>query len=497
MRYRDDDSLTGLDTAQRGGRPRGGRRWTGSLSQRARASRGLPQAVFKISSYSHSAGAVWSRLEYITREGELEAEGPNGERLELDQLESMLEDWEREREEGKGRRVSMSALVSFPPGVDEEKATEAARQFFREAFADNHDYAFAAHRDTDYFHVHVVVQAGGHDGKQLRIGRADIQDLRALFAEQAPAQGIELDASPRWARGLEAQRQKGLGVEGIERRGETPAVGPADPWTPEKELVGRERLSPDRRMQLEALVDVRRQRWARGEKVAADEYVEAAEQLARKIGALDNDQEKVAAVGGAVELAARGLQRAASLQMPGLVASIERVDKAINSQIRGLGSGAAQHAAITARRGLAEKISQYHQGARGREAAAPREAAPAGRACQALEYARHAAGVAGQVRDVPTDKGKVGAVKAAVSLARFGWDLTHTDQGTAEDREEARHIIDRAEVALRFAIKDIEDPQAQRAAEQAGETLYTSEVKEYREQRQQERERDTGPELEP
>ena len=292
MRYTDDDSLTGLDTAQRGSRPRGGRRWTGSLSQRARASQGLPQAVVKISSYSHSAGAAWSRLEYITREGELEAEGPNGERMDAELLEDMLEDWEREREKGKGRRVSMSALVSFPPGVDEEKATEAARQFFREAFADNHDYAFAAHRDTDYFHVHVVVQAGGMDGKQIRIGRADIQDLRLLFAEKAHEQGIEVDASPRWARGLEGQRQKGLGVEGIERRGEKPALAPEEPWTPEKELAGRGRLSPDRRMQLEALAAVRRQRWERGEKVAAGEYVEAAELLARKIGALETDQEK-------------------------------------------------------------------------------------------------------------------------------------------------------------------------------------------------------------
>ena len=110
--------------------------------------------------------------------------------------------------------------------------------------------------------------------------------------------------------------------------------------------------------------------------------------------------------------------------------------------------------------------------------------------------------MAAQVRDRPTDKGKVGAVKASVSLARFGWDLTHTDQGTAEDREEARHIIDRAEVALRFAINSIEDPQAKRTAIQSRQTLYTSEVKEYREQRrererQQERERDTGPEMEP
>ena len=87
MRYTDDDSLTGLDTAKRGRR-----KWSGTLPQRARASCRLPQAVFKITSYSHSGGAVWSRMQYVTREGELEAEGPNGERLDLEQLEEVVED---------------------------------------------------------------------------------------------------------------------------------------------------------------------------------------------------------------------------------------------------------------------------------------------------------------------------------------------------------------------------------------------------------------------
>ena len=528
MRYTDDDSLTGLGTAKRGSLPRGGRQWTGTLRQRAHASRGYPPVVFKISSYSHSAGAVWARVQYVSRAGELEAEGPNGEHLDQAQLAGMVEDWNRETVEGQGRRFAMTAVVSFPKGVDEEQATEAGRQFFRAAFADNHDYVFAAHTDSQNFHLHVVVQAAGHDGKQIRLNRAAIQDLRMLLAEKAHAQGIELDASPRWARGLEAQRQKGLGIEGIERRGEQPVLGPGEAWTPEKELSGAWRLSPERRTQLEALVEVRRDRDpAAAPGVTPLEYMQAAEHVAGQIGQGENNREQVQTMQAAVELAGRGVQLASSLRSSpnnpdkeaaqaradSLVSYVERVDTAINSHIRGLGSGAAQHAAITARRGLAEKISQYHQGAReqaGQESAEPgrgreAEAAQARAACQALEYARDAAGVAGQIYTLTTDKERVAAVKASVSLARFGWDLAHKDQGPAEDGEEARRVIDRAEVALRFAIKRIEDPQAQRAAIQSRQTLYTSEVKEYRAERREREwaeraaaeERDTGPELEP
>ena len=282
MRYaHQQDSLAGLEEDRRGSLPksgrrgggagRGGRKWTGSLGQRARASRGLPQAVVKISSYSHSAGAVWDRVNYVARDGELEVETANGETLDQVQLEQMVEDWSEETEERTRRQISMSAVVSFPKGVDEAKATEAARQFFQEAFAENHDYVFAPHTDAKQFHVHVVVQSAGHDGKQLRIRRDDIQDLRLLLAEKAHEQGIELDASPRWARGLDSERRPGPEMEGITRRGATPALGQGEIWSPERELAGGggcpliDRPSSKRSLQSAAIETPQRQasrRWS-------------------------------------------------------------------------------------------------------------------------------------------------------------------------------------------------------------------------------------------
>ena len=383
MRYQDDDTLLGLEQAKRGQRPaqgRRGRRWTGTLSQRARTSRRLPQAVFKISSYSHSGGAVWDRVTYVARDGELAVEGPNGEAVESQaELEATVDTWEREARAGKGRVIAMSAVVSFPSDVDQDKATEAARQFFQAAFAANHDYLFAPHTDAKQFHVHVVVQARGMNGEQLRITKDALQDLRMLLAEQALEQGIELDASPRWARGLAAERGLSREVEGMERRGATP--GWSREWEPE-----------------------------------------------------------------------------------------------------GLEAPAAQAA-------LAEERARRVQ-------------EPGAEECQALEYARAAAGVAGSISALETDRERVAAVKAAVSLGRFGWDLAEDSTDPAEDIEHAREIIDTAERAVRDSISRIADPAAKREAIQARQSLYQAGVKEYRaEKREQERQQEVqreqdGPELE-
>ena len=514
MRYtHQQDSLAGLEQDQRGSLPksgrrgagRGGRQWTGSLGQRARASRGLPQAVVKISSYSHSAGAVWDRVNYIGRDGELAVETPTGEKLNQVELEEMVESWRTETGARRREQISMSAVVSFPQGVDEEKATEAARQFFLEAFADNHDYVFAGHTDAEHFHVHVVVQAAGHDGKQIQINKPDIQDLRMLLAEKSAELGIELDASPRWGRGLEAERQKGLGIEGIERRGETPVLRgegkEAEIWSPEKELSGARGLSPDRRTQLEALVEVRHDRDPEARGVTPLEYARAAERVAGKIRGMEHTNEKVETIQAAVTLAKFGWQM--TYQSHDKTEDIEEargiiagVDTSINSQIHGLAEGWAQKEAIQARRGLSNQLLDYRR-EQGKQAGLEKaaglesEGAELGEreqpptrptaAAQALAYARSAAGVAGQIHTLETDEDRVAAVKGAVSLARFGWELAEKAGGLEAEQEETRGIIDRTERGLRFGIARIADPQAKREAIQARQGLYLDGVQEYRE----------------
>ena len=224
MRYQDDESFLDTGSSKSGSKPRSGRPggWgagKGGVNQRLRAAQGLPQAVFKISSYSHSSGGLWERVNYVGRDGELEVEAPDGEMLGQVAVEQLVDEWSDEGRKENRTRIAMSAIVSFSAEVDKEAATETARQFFGEAFGKNHDYVFAAHTDTKNFHVHVVVRTAGQDGQQLRIGSDDIQAHRELLAEQAHEQGIELDASPRWARGLKAEQRLSRAAEAQLRRG--------------------------------------------------------------------------------------------------------------------------------------------------------------------------------------------------------------------------------------------------------------------------------------
>ena len=313
----EDDTLLGLEQAKKGRKPR---RWGGSLPQRARTARRLPQAVFKISSYSHSGAVLWDRINYVSREGELAVENEKGETLtELVELEHMVDTWEDQAPDRKRGVLAMSAVVSFPRGVNHEQATEAARQFFGAAFGQNHDYVFAPHADTDKFHVHVVVQARGHDGTQLRITKDALQDLRMLLAEKARAQGIELDASPRWARGEEREQQRPRAVEGIERRGEAAAWEPptkaerlqrAEEYKAEisERVRQREgRPTPARTAAVEALA-AERAKHPEADPTACQalEYGRAAAALTAAIPKLENDKQKAIAAEGAVQLAEFG-----------------------------------------------------------------------------------------------------------------------------------------------------------------------------------------------
>ena len=228
----EDEERSGLERAGRARQHRPGGRWHwgGSLSQRASVARRLPQAVFKISSYSHSGGAVWDRATYISREGELDVETDDGLQLEnLAEVDDLVSRWAEETPGRKGGRLAMNAVVSFPAGVDQEQATEAARQFLSAAFEDNHEYFFAAHDDTANFHIHVVVKCQGRDGQKLSIGPPELGALRELFAEQAAEHGIELDASPRWARGLDREAQPPGGRGRDRAAGGCPPVEPRGP----------------------------------------------------------------------------------------------------------------------------------------------------------------------------------------------------------------------------------------------------------------------------
>jgi len=202
----------------------GNRAWKGDVVDRILVAKKLPQAVLKISSHNTGAKSVAARLHYISRQGTISLETDEGVMLVgSEEVDELVSHWAVDFPERKNSRDSMSLVISLPAGTNERAAIDAAREFFAETFAENHEYVFAGHDDTDNFHIHLVVKARGRDGKPMRPSRRDPQLWRQRFAEKARAHGIELDASPRFARG-QGRRTPPTSVYEIRRRREIPRV---------------------------------------------------------------------------------------------------------------------------------------------------------------------------------------------------------------------------------------------------------------------------------
>ena len=202
----------------------GGRGWAGSLQQRARVARRLPQAVVKVTSYNKGLKTAVARMRYAARENKDRLETERGEIIDgKAEIAALAEDWSADFSERRNGRDTMALVVSLPAGTDKRAGEQATRAFLAETFGGNHRYVFAAHDDTGHYHVHAVVKMRGENGKQLRTDRAVLRRWRERMAEKARERGIEMDASPRYARGKGRKAAKAP-VDQIRRRGAVPYV---------------------------------------------------------------------------------------------------------------------------------------------------------------------------------------------------------------------------------------------------------------------------------
>jgi hypothetical protein len=199
-----DKRTTSKLTQMSGGRNQG---WTGSFDQRSLVSFKLPQAVLKITSYSKSKGGVVDRMMYIARDGDINLETDQGDELrDVGEIMDYADEWSDNFSPKYDSRKAMNMVLSLPRKTDKKCAMKVARQFMEQQFKDNHSYVMAGHDDTDQYHIHVIVKSQGHDGKQLNISKRDLQEWRINYATKARESGVQVDASPRYARGLGARR---------------------------------------------------------------------------------------------------------------------------------------------------------------------------------------------------------------------------------------------------------------------------------------------------
>lgn len=166
-----------------------------------------PEVMVKVSSWSKGATTPRNHMDYITRNGELEAETNTGEILSGKRnsqayVTAMLADSYYKGRTSENTRVSMNMVLSMPGKGNEVGLKNAVRAFAQENFGANHQFAFVYHGDSANDHCHLMVKTKGFDGKQLRVGKADLEHYRQSFAQHLRDEGIEAAATPRYIRNV-------------------------------------------------------------------------------------------------------------------------------------------------------------------------------------------------------------------------------------------------------------------------------------------------------
>jgi len=202
-----------------------------ALDVRARLARvagRAPEVMVKVTGRTRDAAHLRAHLEYISRNGQLEMEDRDGNRVvDRGEVRDLADDWAAAALMDARRRantpMSLSVVLSMPAGTDAIVLRDAARQFAGEVFGERFDYAFALHTDADHPHVHIAVRALGDDGARLNPKKADLEAWRQAFAQALRDRGIAAEATPRRARGvtlkaertpvrkLRERREKGVG----------------------------------------------------------------------------------------------------------------------------------------------------------------------------------------------------------------------------------------------------------------------------------------------
>jgi hypothetical protein len=195
------------------------------IEQIARTVRRVPEVMVKVLPRGVTTlAAAQSHLAYISRDGDLDLETDDGEKLRGDQAtQKLLEDWDLDVDDhrrqpelgatrGKGPpRLVHKVMFSMPAGTPPEKVLTAVQNFCREEFAHKHRYVMALHTDEPHPHVHVVIKAVDEQGQRLHIRKATLRDWRSEFARHLRTLGVPANATDRYVRG-ETKPRKSDGI---------------------------------------------------------------------------------------------------------------------------------------------------------------------------------------------------------------------------------------------------------------------------------------------
>ena len=179
-------------------------------AQLARVIRGAPEVVVKVSGRIYSAPNLRRHLDYISRNGALALEGPDGELVETPrQVDDLAERWVFEaRVANCGPSIALSLVLSMPHGAPPLNVLTAASAFAEEMFTAERPYVLVLHEDQAHPHVHLTVHSLGRGAAKLDPDKTMLHLWRETFADQLRAVGLDAEASPRWARGIVQRRDR-------------------------------------------------------------------------------------------------------------------------------------------------------------------------------------------------------------------------------------------------------------------------------------------------
>jgi hypothetical protein len=196
-----------------------------------RTARRSPEVMVRITGRQHGGGHVLANFSYISRLGHgSEKQVPlytsDGDILnDGKDMQILAQDWQEWEMGDDARRkgaTSISMILSMPAGTDPERLKEAALDFAREEFA-NRSWVASLHVDRDHPHVHVTFARRDHDGRRFHPSRDDLFRYRQRFAEKLRDRGIEANATPARARGIDPKHEP-IAAKKVREKGQVPRI---------------------------------------------------------------------------------------------------------------------------------------------------------------------------------------------------------------------------------------------------------------------------------
>jgi hypothetical protein len=259
-----------------------------------RTVRRTPEVMVKVLSRGgQGLKAVGRHFTYLNRDGEVEIETDDGQRLSGEGVEKeLLEDWDLDLEEHRRKsdlesrparpppKLVHKLMFSMPAGTPPDKVLAAVKNFAREEFGLKHRYALVLHIDEPHPHVHMVVKAVSEQGVRLHIRKATLREWRREFARHLRALGVAANATDRGVRG-ESRSPKRDGIYRAQHRGESRHSRARAEAVAAELLKGNLRIEAGKAKLLETRIEVERGWWAVTDILVAEGRPELAAQVRR------------------------------------------------------------------------------------------------------------------------------------------------------------------------------------------------------------------------